>query len=71
MGWLLNKLADFIGRVLAKLIAPLGREIRKNRTGKQTGADDETLDTIDDDVWDAATSDRVQRDIRSQDRTPP
>jgi hypothetical protein len=64
-------LADFLGRVLAKLIPALGREIRKNNTVKQTGADHETVDSLDTDIWAAANDNRVQRHVQSQDRTAP
>jgi len=71
MAWLLGKLASFIGAVLAKLIKPLGEEFRKNRKIKQTGADDETLKTVDDSVWDAATDDGMQPTVRPEDRAAP
>jgi len=64
-------LADFLGRVLAKLIPSLGREIRNNNTVKQTGADHETLDSLDTDIWAAANDGRVQRHVQTQDRAAP
>jgi len=68
---LLAMLADFLGRALAKLIPALGKEIRKNNTVKQTGADHETLDSLDTDIWAAANDDRVQRHVQTQNRAAP
>jgi len=72
MSGLLTKLAAFIGellgRVLAKLIPALGKEIRKNNTVKQTGADHETIDSLDTDIWNTANSDRVQRHLQTDHR---
>ena len=68
MKTLLAMLADFLGRVLAKLIPALGKEIRKNNTVKQTGADHETLDSLDTDIWATANDDRVQRHVQAEDR---
>jgi len=71
MGGLLAKLAEFIGRVLAMLIPALGKEIRKNKVVKQTGADYETLETLNDSVWDAANSERVQQSLHPENRPAP
>jgi hypothetical protein len=71
MTGLLAKLAEFLGRLLAALLPAVGREIRKNHTVKPTGADDETLDMLDRDVWDTASSDRVQQPLHPEDQTPP
>ena len=68
---LLAILADFLGRVLAKLIPALGKEIRRNNTVEQTGADHETLDSLDTDIWAGANDDRVQRHVQTQDRAAP
>ena len=65
----LGMLAEFFGRLLGALLPAVGREIRKNKTVKQTGADNETLNTLDSDVWNAARSSRVQQYLQSQNRT--
>ena len=66
----LGMLAEFFGRLLGALLPAVGREIRKNKTVKQTGADNETLDMLDNDVWNAACSPRVQQHVQSKNRTP-
>ena len=49
MSWLLW-FASFIGKLIAEMIPAIGKEIRKNDTVKQIGADDEVLADIDDDI---------------------
>jgi hypothetical protein len=68
-GTLWGTLAEFFGRLLGALLPAVGREIRKNRTVKRTGADNETLNTLDSDVWNTARSSRVQRHVQSKNRT--
>ena len=66
MGKFLGMLAEFFGRLLGALLPAVGREIRKNKTVKQTGADNETLDMLDNDVWNTARSPRVQQHVQSK-----
>jgi len=69
MKTILRWIVEIIGGALAKMIPAIGTEIRKNKVVKQTGADDETLDTLDNDIWDAANSDRVQQHIHPEDHS--
>jgi hypothetical protein len=59
-------LGTLLGRIFAALVPAVGEEIRKNNTVKQTGADHETLDMLDRDIWDTANSDRVQQHLHTQ-----
>jgi len=57
---ILVKIAAFIGTIVAAIIPAIGREIRRNDSVRQIGADDETRDTLDRDILDATRRNRVR-----------
>ena len=60
MKTLIAILAKFFGILIAHILPAIGKEVRKNNSVNQTGADHETTKMLDDDIWNSANSDRLQ-----------
>ena len=66
---ILAAIGRFLGAIFSECIPAIGKEIRKNNTVQQKGKDDVTDTMLDDDIWNSANSNRVQRSVHADDKS--
>jgi len=61
MNWLLSKLGAIVAAIVRAIIGTVAKEYRDNKVVKQTGADDETIKQVDEDIWKKANEHQPRR----------